>query len=49
VKTPIETRDYFQVLGLVSIWAGLYFWLGKGIALTVVGLIVFALSLIETK
>jgi hypothetical protein len=49
LRKAVDTSDVFIFLGLVLIGTGLFFWCGKGIALTVVGSLLFLLGFIGGK
>jgi len=42
--SKIEASDVLIFLGLVLIGTGLFFWLGKGVALTVVGTLLLCMG-----
>ena len=43
-QTKIEATDIFIFIGLSMIGAGLFFWFGHGIALTVVGFLLLGIG-----
>ena len=43
-QTKIEATDIFIFIGLSMIGAGLFFWIGHGVALTVVGFLLLCIG-----